>query len=210
MSAWGERWWGLGGIVFVVLFLIGFALVGNSGDTGEEMVAFFDENRVRTIVAFFFLAAAAIAYLPFVAGVRSVLALAEPEPRPLTALAFAGGVATSVLLVVGAAPFAALSDTAREAGEGSADAFALLGSLAYPLLTIGIGFSSLLALAVGLVALRSGALPRWLGWVSLVAAPLILVAVLFIPIFVFLLWVALVSLVLVVRREPAPAHPAAG
>lgn len=194
----------------MVLFLIGFVLVGNSGDTAEETLAFFDENRVRTIVAFFFLAAAAIAYLWFVAAVRSVLARAEPEPRALTALGFAAGVVTAVLLVVGAAPLAALSDRADDAAEGSADAFALVSSMAYPLLTIGIGFSSLLALAVGLVALRSAVLPRWLGWVSLVAAPLILVAVLFIPIFVFLLWVALVSVVLVLRRGPAPAPPAAG
>ena len=207
MATRGERWWGISGIVFVVLFLIGFALVGNSGDTGAEVLAFFDENRVQTIVAFFVLLASAVAYVWFVAAVRSVLARAEPEPRGLTGLGFGAGLVTATLLIVGAAPLAALSDTAG-ADAGTADAFYLVGSLSYPLLTGGIGVSSLLALAVGIVALRTRVLPRWLGLVSVVAAPFILVAVLFLPIFVFLAWVAVVSVVLLMQPQ-ASAAPAA-
>lgn len=78
----------------------------------------------------------------------------------------------------------------------------------YPLLTIGIGMSSLHALAVGLVTLRTGVLPRWLGWVSVVAAPLILLAVLFLPIFVFVLWVAATGLVLLMRASVGGARSA--
>jgi hypothetical protein len=208
MAAWGERWWGISGIVFVVLFLIGFGAVGNSGDTGAEVLAFFDENRVQTIVAFFVLLASAVAYVWFVAAVRSVLARAEPEPRGLTGLGFGAGLVTATLLIVGAAPLAALSDTAGDAEAGIADAFYLVGSLSYPLLTGGIGVSSLLALAVGIVALRTRVLPRWLGLVSVVAAPFILVAVLFLPIFVFLAWVAVVSVVLLMQPQ-ASAAPAA-
>ena len=209
MTAWGERWWGVGGIVFAVLFVIGFALVGDSGDTGAETLAFYDENRARTIAAFFFFLASAIAYVCFVAAVRAVLARAEPEPRGLAGLGFGAGIVTAALIVVGASPLAALSDTAGDAGAESADAFALVNSLAYPLLTGAIAVSSLLALAVGLVALRTGVLPRWLGWVSVVAAPIILVAVLFVPIFVFLAWVAVVSGVLALRPQPAAARPVA-
>ena len=197
----GNRWWGVSGVVFAVLFLIGFALLGDSGETGEEIIAFHDDNRVRSIIAFLCFAASALAYIWFTAAVRNVLALAEPEPRGLTALGYGAGLVTATLIVVGAAPAAALGDTANDAGANAADAYALVSSMTYPLITIGIGMSSLLALAVGLVTLRTGVLPRWFGWASLVAAPLILVAVLFLPIFVFLLWVATAGVVLLMRED---------
>lgn len=203
MSGGSQRWWGAGGIVFVVLFLVGFALIGETGDTADEVLAFYDENRARSIVAFFMFAGAAVAYVWFAAALRSVLAGAEPEPRSLTGLGFGAGMVTASLLVVGAAPVAALSDTAGDAGAGAADAFELVNSLIYPLITTGIAFSSLLALAVGLVALRTGVLPRWLGWFSVVASPIILVAVLFVPIFVFLAWVAATSVALLMQPPAA-------
>jgi Domain of unknown function (DUF4386) len=199
MEARGTRWWPVSGIIFVVLFLVGFALIGNSGDTPAEVLAFYVDNEVRLIVAFFLLAASALAYIWFVATVRGVLARAEPEPRPLTALGFGGGLATAILLIVAAAPLAALTDAADQVGSETAGAAYALNSTAYPLLTVGIAASSLLALSVGLVALRTGLLPRWLGWVSVAAAPIILLALLFVPIFVFLAWVALVSIVLLMR-----------
>jgi hypothetical protein len=204
MEGRGARWWPLSGILFVVLFLVGFALLGESGDTPADVLAFYVDNETRLIIAFFLLATSAVAYIWFVATVRSVLASAEAEPRALAALGFGGGLATAVLLIVGAAPLAALTDAADQVGSESAGAAYALNSMAYPLMTVGIGASSLLALALGFVALRTGTLPRWLGWVSVVAAPIILVAVLFVPVFVFLLWVALVSIVLLVR-QPAGA-----
>ena len=196
-----DRWWGASGIAFAVLFVLGFTLIGDSGDTGEEIISFYDENRARTIVAFFCFALSALAYVWFVTAVRNVLALAEAEPRGLTALGYGSGLVTAALIVVGAAPAAALSDTAGDAGTNGAAAFDLVSSLTYPIITIGIGFSALLALAVGILTLRTAILPRWFGWTSLVAAPLILVAVLFLPIFVFILWVAATGVVLVMRPD---------
>ena len=194
------RWLSISGILFVVLFIVGFALLGEVGDTPEEVLQFYQDNRALSFVAFFCFAAAALAYVGFVAAVRSALATAEPEPRALAPLGFGGGLVTAALIVVSVAPVAALSDAAEESGgAASAETFYALNTLGYPLITVGIGFSSLLALAVGLVALKTAVLPRWVGWVSVVAAPLILIAVLFLPIFVFLGWVALVSVVLVAR-----------
>lgn len=205
MRAGGERWLGLAGIAFVILFLIGFAVIGNPGDTGEEILAFYDESRTRAIVAFFLFMLSGLAYVVFVAALRGVLARGEVEPRVWTGLGFGAGLVSAALMIVGASPVAALGDVAGDAGEGSAGAFDVVNSLSYPLITGGIAFSALLALALGVVALRTGVLPRWVGWVSIVAAPFILVAVMFIPIFIFLLWVAIVSVALFL--QPAPAAP---
>lgn len=195
-----ERWWPVSGIVFVLLFVIGFALIGDSGDNAAEVLAFYRDNEERLIVAFFLLAASALAYLWFVATLRSILARAEPQPRALTELGFAGGLATAVLLIAGASPIAALTDGADQFEAGGGGGAYALNSMAYPLLTVGIAASSFLALALALVALRGSSLPRWLGWVSLVAAPIIFVAPLFIPVFLFLAWVLVVSVALLMPR----------
>lgn len=47
--------------------------------------------------------------------------------------------------------------------------------LTYALDSVGDVFGSLAFLAAGLLVMRSGVLPRWLGWVALLTAPLLLV-----------------------------------
>ena len=196
----GGRMWPVSGIVFVLLFVVGFALIGDSGDSAAEVLAFYSENETRLIVAFFLLAASAFAYLWFVATLRGILAGEEAEPRFLTGLGYAGGLTTAILIIVAATPIAALTDAADQFGDGGGGAYAL-NSMAYPLLTVGIAASSFLALTFGLMALRGNTLPRWLGWVSLVAAPIIFVAPLFIPVFLFLAWVLVVSVALLIPRH---------
>jgi hypothetical protein len=192
--------------MFVVLFLIAFVLLlsGGGDDTPAEVLASYNDDEATLVVAFFLLVASAIAYVAFVAAVRSALGGREGERRGLIDLGFGAGLVTAGVLIVAVAPIAALTDAADTVGANAAGAFYIVNGLAYPLLTSGIAVSSLLALATGLVALQTGALPRWLGWFSLVAAPIILVAILFIPIFVFLAWVTAVSAALVLqgpRRE---------
>ncbi len=192
-----ERWWAAGGLVFVALFFTAFVLTGESGDNGSEVLEHYTGQEGKQIVSLFLLAASAIAYLVFVAALRAVLAAAEREPRPLSALGLAGGIVTTALLLVTAAVLAALTDAVGTAEHPQT--YYILNSTTYPLVTFGIAASSPLALATGIVTLRSGVLPRWVGWVSLVTAPIILVAILFIPLFGFLAWVAIVSVVLLMR-----------
>ena len=58
---------------------------------------------------------------------------------------------------------------------------------------------ALVALGTSIVAYRTGLLPRWLALTGFLAAPLLLFAVLFFPLFLWLAWVLAVSLVLLVR-----------
>lgn len=202
-----ERWWPLGGLVFVVLFFTAFVLTGESGDNGSEVLEHYTGQEGKQIVALFLLASSAIAYLVFVGALRAVLATVEREPRPLSTLGFAGGIVTTCLLLVTAAVLGALTDAVGTAENP--ETYYILNSTTYPLVTFGIAASSLLALATGILTLRSGVLPRWVGWVSLVAAPITLIAILFIPIFGFLAWVTLVSVVLLIRSGGSTGQTAA-
>ncbi len=182
--------------------MLAVVVLGSTGDTPEEIRDYYTDNEGRVFGGFFILVASALALLWFATTVRSVLAGAEGEPRSLTALAFGAGVATSALIVAGAAAFVAPVDVAQDGGRldpGAADA---LNTAAYFLMTGGIMIASLLVLATSLVAQRTAVIARWLGWLGLVVAPITFFAPLFFPVLVFLLWVVIVSVVLLMRPRP--------
>jgi hypothetical protein len=94
--------------------------------------------------------------------------------------------------------------------------------MTFALDSVGDVFGSLFAFAAGLLVVRSGVLPRWLGWVSIFVAILLFlqgfglggVIVLFGLVldligFVLLLIFVLVSSVILLRRDNA-ASPSAG
>ncbi len=171
MERW-QRWSPVSGIVFVALFVLAVAVLGSTGDTPDEVRDYYEDNESRVFTGFLILVASALAFLGFVATVRSFLARAEAEPRSLTALGFGAGVGTSALIVAGAAAFVAPVDVAQDGGRldpGAADA---LNTAAYFLITGGVMVASLLVLATSLVALRTAVLAKWLAWLSLVVAPI--------------------------------------
>jgi hypothetical protein len=55
------------------------------------------------------------------------------------------------------------------------------------------------------VIFRTGFLPRWFGWASVVAGVFCLGAVLFVPVFVYWLWIVIVSILLARTAEVAEA-----
>jgi hypothetical protein len=88
--------------------------------------------------------------------------------------------------------------------------------LTFALDSVGDVFGSLFVLATGVLVLRSGALPRWLGWLALAVAPLFFLQgfglggvialfglVLDLIGFVLLLLFVLASSVVLLRRAPA-------
>jgi hypothetical protein len=70
--------------------------------------------------------------------------------------------------------------------------------------------------AVAVITLKTHVLPRWLGWLAAITAPLLLVNGMFLdaefgPAFLlFLLWTLLASVVLTFRPGERPRHAAAG
>ena len=59
----------------------------------------------------------------------------------------------------------------------------------------------LLLLATAAVILRTGVLPRWLAWLGIVAAIVLLVDVVYLTIFPFWGWVFIASVVMLVRQK---------
>jgi hypothetical protein len=145
-------------------------------------------------------------FLWFVGSLRARLAAAEAPVDHLTATAFAGGiVAAACALLLPAADMAgALSE-----GQLTPDAAIVFNNLDYAFF-LGAEFASaVLVAAAGLVILGTRFLPRWLGWVSLLLALVLLIA----PVgwaallFGMPIWTILVSLFLFLRPSPVVLPP---
>ena len=209
-----ERWSALAGVLFVVLLVIGIAMSGDAGDTPDKVQAYYAEsaNRAKEIAAFFLIAGAGLAFLSFLGTLRELLVRAEGGPGTLSALVFGPGIAFVALLVAGSAISrapAALAD--QDEFTLDANTAEMLDAAGYLAIVGGVMLASVLVLAASTAALRTGALPAWLGWVGLVVAVAMLFAIFFFPILAFLAWVLAVSLVLTVAawrvRDAATSPP---
>ena len=204
---------GLAGIAFVVLTLLWALLLAtadrpsyNSSDAAVSEFWSDSGNRRLLLLAALALALAGVALLWFLGSFRVVLRRAEGEPARLATIAFAGGVALSVLLFVKNAIEGGLA-LALEFEQGftlDPDVYRALNAVFLGLL-IHEGFAAAVLIgAASLLVLRTRVFPRWLGWTGVAVALLALLSWLIpgLPLVVVLAWI-LVASVLMLRR-PAP------
>jgi hypothetical protein len=199
-----QRWGPLSGVAYVILFLVGILAGGEgAGDTPEEHVTYYADagNRAKEFVIFFLLVAAGLAFLWFLAGLRGVLVRAEGEVARWTALAYGAGVASVALFLGAASLFVAPASSAGEDSfrEVNPSAVNIVGNAGYAMFVCSIIVAALLVLATSIVALRTLVFPRWLSLAGFVVAPLLLLAIFFVPVFLWLAWILAVSVVLILR-----------
>ena len=196
-----QLWQRLGaacGIVYVVLLISG----GSIGDPDIRIVFFVE------MLAFLF-------FLFFLGNLWSALRRAEGGSRWLSATAFGAGLMSVTIKVASAAPVLAAR---YRAGDG------LDPQLARTLQDINdasfyLSFFPLAVLlaAFAMVAIRSGALPKWLGWIAAAVGLAFIVGGMSgsadlqsewagLPMILFTFWVIAASVVLI--RRAGAVHPA--
>ena len=152
--------------------------------------------------------------LVFLTALRALLIEAEGEPGRLTALAFAGGVASAVLLLAANAFFAAPAITAKDSDKFKLDpnTYRFINDTGYVFFITGVMAAVLMVAATSVIALKTGVFPRWFAWVGFVVAATFLVAFFFVPIFVLWGWILVASgyMLLSTRRTAPPAAQSAG
>lgn len=160
-----ERWSALGGALFAVLIAVSALMPGTPPKTSDSA------GKIAEFVG----AIATFALLWFLGSVWRVLRRAEGgEPR-LTVVAILGAMFAAVIGAVGSILLAVLG-IVGVAGAGRANNLRVLYIVA-----TNVGLGVVLGLAVflsafSIVIVRTGVLPRWLGWVGLLLAPLSLVS----------------------------------
>jgi hypothetical protein len=178
--ATSQRPLALSGVVFAVLFLIGwFASGGDAPDHGapdQDWIDWADDNQWKSRIGAFAMLLAGFVFLHFAATVRTVLGSSETTVRgsvDLARVAFAGaitGMAGMTMAIV------TISSATTEGADASPVVTrAIASASAGPFLLSAMGFAALL-MAAGLLTLRSDVFARWTGVVALVGAVSFLVA----------------------------------
>jgi hypothetical protein len=192
-----ERWGTLGGCAFAVLYIVAFTTTGiDFDDTDQAVLAHYASSsaRAKEVVAFFLIAAAALALVVFGNGLRTAISRGTDRSDPLAALAWAGTTGCAVLILAGdalsrATALAAYDDT-FVLNPSTRKLFENAGYLLYVCAAIA---GILLVAAIAIAVFQRRTLSRWVGWVSIVAALLLPLAIVFVGFLVFLVWVLAVS-----------------
>lgn len=160
-------------------------------------------------------------FIPFLGYLCSLLREAEGAGGWLATTAFGAGLIDIAIKLGSIAP----GNAADRFGDATATHQALdsMNSTAFIVTMLPL---SVLTAAVATVIVKTRVLPRWLGWLAAITAPLLLVNGMFLdaefgPAFLlFLLWTLLASVVLTVRPsdvgsraepvQPTPTHSSPG
>lgn len=167
-----ERWARAGGIAFVVLFVAGFAIVGNSPKIGEtdKITSFYSGDRGRVLTGITIIFFAYAIFLWFIGAVANVLREAGEGRLAATVIALGAtflGMQAMLLAIV-----AGLAQSIAAAGDSGV-------SNALNTLTWNIDVASAFLLAGLITAVsvglsRARVLPEWFTSFGLLAAVLIL------------------------------------
>jgi hypothetical protein len=213
-ATWWERWAPASGAVAVVLMVIAFLVSDSSPDSGdsESKIASYlssDSHQNRNFAAFFIFVAGVLFLLVFFSVLRSRLAEAEGPGGQLAQLAFGSGVASAALWIGTVSFFVAPLAVADDRGtlKDPGGIYALSNDAGYLLWVGAVILGALVVWATSAVVLKTGMLPRWFGWVGVVVGVICLLAIFFVPAFVYWAWILVGSLLLLRRRAGASTVP---
>jgi hypothetical protein len=209
------------GVVFAVLFLLGFLLIGDSpalDDPAEEIAAYYDDERGKLLTVIVLFGLSIVAFLWFLGSLVHTLRVEANESRLAATVLGAGVVTTSMF---GGIVLMNAGLTFQIAEDGDAGVVAALYDLGWVASTLIAYPLAALVFAAGIGAMRGRVLPQWFGWAS-AGGGLVLLASgttfardgfwapdgvynAYITPLVFLAWVVVVSLLLLLRSAaPAP------
>lgn len=213
LRAW-ERFAPLAGMLTVVLWVAGvLVLEGGAGQpndraTGAQLASYFEENRTALLIGVFVFMLGCAFFIWFLGVLRNWIHEAEGGLGRLPATVFGLGVLLAAMMIAFVAPQASgalaaederpLSGTAAEALWYTGDGF-FVGAVA----ALAVFF-----LATALALLRTGALPTWLAWATVVLGVAALIAPIGWAVLLFALpvWVLVTSVLLFMRAgRAAPA-----
>ena len=208
------RWAALGGLLYVVLFVIGTILLfSGSPDTSSapaKVVQWYSDSghRNRVSTGWILIGLSLFFLLWFVGALRRAVSLVDGEGI-LTAVVGMGG----AIYVAVAAASVALTDGIRTMSDDTyqhrvyPELIHLADDVGWVMHATGALGLAAMIIAASLAFMWSGAWPTWAGWLGVVAGVLSLASVAFFPQFLFLLWILIVSTVLFLRSN-SPARTA--
>lgn len=195
----------LSGAVFLILYVVGFLVGGSDSpdfmDTGAANLNYYVTHKDDALLGGVALLLAAVSLLWFLGSVRRAMVDAEGGDARVTAVGFAGGAVGISLFIAGTVAFMLPALRLDEQGKLDAVTATVFTDLSNGLLGMAAPLAlGVLLLAVAVVGVRHGAVPKVWAWISGIVGVVMIVpwvswAGMF---FLFPIWV-LVMVVLLMR-----------
>lgn len=205
-----ERWAGLGGIAYVVLFVLGTLLMySGQPDTDEapaKLIAYYGDSghRDKIFVGWILVVLSIFFLIWFVAVLRDWLQRYAGN-SVLPTVALVGGAAYAACTLVAASVQTAIKtmsdDTYRD--EVYPPLIHAADDAGYVIHSAGGAAIRAMMIAASIVVLRVRVVPTWLGWLGILAGISAIVSIFFFPWFAIALWLIVASIALV--RSTAPS-----
>ena len=195
----------LTGAGFVLLGIVSFIVGGEPKSADEpvrEIVDYYVNNKDSIQVAAFIGVAATLLLVFFGAYLRRVLRAAAPEGEILSLVSFLGLVVVAVAFAIDTTILIALSEAADDIDPVAVQSLQALWDNDFVPLVLGV---LMFLWATGLAVIRTGALPKWLGWVMVVLGVVGLTPIGFVAAIGAAILVLVLSILLSVRARSASA-----
>jgi hypothetical protein len=204
----GSKGWlvPLTGAAFIVVAIIGFIVGGEPKDAthpATEIANWYIDNKNSVEVSAFIGVAATIFLVFFGAYLRDVLRVAAGGADMLSLVSFIGVVVVAIGFSIDATISLAIAERADDIDPIAVQSLQTLWDNDF----IPIALGTLLFLwATGISVIRSGALPKWIGWVMLVLGVVGLTPLGFASFIGTAVLILVISILLAVRaRSATPA-----
>lgn len=206
-----KRWMApLTGVLFVILVIVSFAVAGDEPpDTDEGAQAVFDfynENDGSVVAGALVQGLAAAVFLFFAGILRTALREAPGARGTLAGISFAGAIVFVTGIAIDGAITFALAAEADTEGFDPVALQAMFGLWSNDWLPFAVGLLTFM-IATGMAIIRTGVLPRWLGWAAIVIAIFAATPIGFVAFLGSAVFVLIVSVMLAMRERSASAPP---
>ena len=196
------EWAALGGVAYVVLFIIGCWFLFHGAPSGDDdpakFISYFSDsgNRDRMSVGWILASLGLLFLLFFIASLRETVS--RFGGGILATLTTLGG---GIYVALGLAAFAL--DTAVKTMSDDTYQHRVYPELihaaddaSYVIHAAGGAALGVMILAASIAFIRSGVVPKWAGWLGFVAALAGIATLAFITVFVWMAWILVVAIVL--------------
>jgi Domain of unknown function (DUF4386) len=206
-----KRWLApLTGVLFIVMVIIGFAVGGEPPDTDEgveAIVDYYSDNEGSVIAGAIIQGLAAAVFLFFAGVLRTALREGPGARGTLAAISFAGAIVFATGIAIDGTISFALAEEVDTEGFDPVAMQALLGLWSNDWLPFAVGILTFM-IATGWAIIRTGVLPKWLGWAAIVIAIIAGTPIAFVGFIGAALFVLVASVMLSMReRAAAPGAP---
>jgi hypothetical protein len=203
------RWGALGGIVYVVLFIVGTILLYSDAPASDsppaKIIAYYSDSGHRDRIGLGWAVAGlgVFAFLWFLSALRRAVRRWEGEDGYLTALATIGGAVYATLAFAALAVNMGIRTMSDDTYQHTVypGLIHAADDAGYILHATGGAGASAMIIAASLAAMRAGVVRSWLGLLGIAAGIIALASILFFTQAAIAIWILVVSGLLFARGD---------